>query len=52
MMRGVDAARIRIAERLPGPYVAAAFDGIESAEARRVDVRVVLAGGCGRARLR
>ena len=41
VMRGVDAGRIRIVERLPGPYVVGAFDGIQSSEARRVDVRVV-----------
>lgn len=39
-LRGVSPARIRMAEPSAAPFVAAAFDGLEAAEDRRVDILV------------
>ena len=44
IMRGIAPERVAIVERLSGPFVAAAFDGLSWPEARRVDVRIVPEG--------
>ncbi len=41
IMRGIAPGRVKIVTTLPGPFVAAAFDGLKWPEARRVDVRIV-----------
>jgi len=41
IMRGIPPASIRIVKGLPGPYVAAAFDGLMWPEPRRVDIRII-----------
>jgi hypothetical protein len=41
ILRGIAPERIRIVGSLPGPFVAAAFDGLKWPEERRVDVRIV-----------
>lgn len=40
ILRGIPSERVRIVERLPGPFVAAAFDGLTSPVDRRVDIRI------------
>lgn len=40
VMRGVPIDRIRIVDRLPGPFVDTPFDGLETTVPRRVDVRI------------
>lgn len=40
ILRGIPAKRVKIVDRLPGPFVAAAFDGLSWPADRRVDVRI------------
>ncbi|HSX54288.1 MAG TPA: hypothetical protein VLG14_03235 [Sphingomonas sp.] len=44
IMRGIAPDRVTIVDRLPGPFVTAAFDGLEW-QARRVDVRILPEAG-------
>ncbi|MEG3179623.1 hypothetical protein [Sphingomonas sp. LT1P40] len=41
ILRGIAPERVKIVDTLPGPFVAAAFDGMKWPEARRVDVRII-----------
>jgi outer membrane protein OmpA-like peptidoglycan-associated protein len=41
ILRGIAPDRVKIVDALPDPFVAAAFDGLNWPEPRRVDVRIV-----------
>lgn len=41
ILRGIAPGRVKIVKSLPGPFVPAAFDGLDWPQARRVDVRIV-----------
>lgn len=41
IMRGIGPERVKIVDKLAGPFVAAAFDGLAWPEPRRVDVRII-----------